>query len=397
MSEAPPERSFMSEAPPERSFSSEAPPERPLGRDAPPARRLAHLGACVALLMALASCAYRNPDYDPSRPHHRPDGFVNTVPTAAPAGFANFLRWQIDRRRQGLPPPPGRPTPVVKPDLAFVRGNAVAGVSQVPAVTWIGHATVLLQMAGLNILTDPQFSERAFPVQWAGPRRHQPPGMALADLPRIDLVVISHNHYDHLDEASVRALAAQAGGPPLFVVPLGVRRWFTDIGIAHARQLDWWQSLQVGGVEVHLVPAQHWSARGFFDRRQTLWGGFALVSPTFRAYYAGDTGYGPDFQEIGRRFAGGFDLALIPIGAYTPRWFMANQHVDPDEALRIHQDVGARRSLGVHWGTFVMADEPLEQPPIDLAVARTARGIDESAFFTLAIGETRRLPAISDR
>jgi N-acyl-phosphatidylethanolamine-hydrolysing phospholipase D len=285
----------------------------------------------------------------------------------------------------------------VVPELAFVQANARAGAAMQPAVTFIGHASVLVQAGGLNMLTDPMFSERASPFSFIGPKRAQPPGLSLAQLPHIDLVLISHNHYDHLDEASVTALNAQRGGPPLFIVPLGLKAWLAGQGITQVVELDWWQSHRVGGAEVVLTPAQHWSGRGLHDRLATLWGGFAVFLPDFQWYYSGDTGYSKDFADIRAHFAdrqteGGFDLALIPVGAYEPRWFMATQHVNPAEAVQIHRDIGAKRSLGVHWGTFSLTDEPLDQPPRDLALARRAAGLADEAFFVTAVGETRRLP-----
>jgi N-acyl-phosphatidylethanolamine-hydrolysing phospholipase D len=263
-------------------------------------------------------------------------------------------------------------------------------------VTWVGHATVLAQLGGLNMLTDPIFSERASPFSFAGPRREQPPGVALAELPHIDAVLVSHNHYDHLDLASVRALARQPGGSPLFVVPLGLQAWFHARGVGHVVELDWWQTHAVAGVDIALVPAQHWSARGLNDRMKTLWGGFAVFAPDCQLFFAGDTGYSRDFADIRERFAerqkdGGFDIALIPIGAYEPRWFMQGQHVNVEEALKIHADLGAKASLGVHWGSFELTDEALDEPPRQLARQRAELGLAEDAFFTLAIGETRRL------
>jgi L-ascorbate metabolism protein UlaG (beta-lactamase superfamily) len=336
-----------------------------------------------------------NPDYDPAKPHHRPDGFQNIDPAAwMPRAFGEFVRWQRERRDLAIPPP-SADLAVAPPELDFIRTNRGAF-----AVTWIGHATALVQLAGVNILTDPVFSDRASPVQWAGPKRWQPPGVALGELPRIDIVLISHNHYDHLDETSVKALAAQPGGPPLFVVPLGIERWLADIGIDGARALDWWDQVEAHGLRIYLTPAQHWSRRTFLDTMQTLWGGFAVetagtirTAPRLRVFFAGDTGWSAQhFEEIGRRFAP-IDLALIPIGGYEPRWFMAMQHVNPDEAVRIHQTIGARASLGVHWGTFLMTDEPLDQPLRDLAAARASLGVSAEAFRTLRHGQTWRIAA----
>ena len=311
-----------------------------------------------------------------------------------------MLRWRLDATRRGLPPRPQTPIPVQTADLAFIQANA--GPRQTPAVTWVGHATVLGQLGGLSLLTDPIFSERASPLAFAGPRREQPPGLALAELPAIDLVLVSHNHYDHLDLPSARALAAQPGGGPVFIVPLGLQDWFRRRGIERVVELDWWQSHRLPGrdVEVTLVPAQHWSARGLNDRMKTLWGGFAVLAPDCHLFFAGDTGYSRDFVDIRAHFrdrqshaqGGGFDLALLPIGAYEPRWFMQSQHVNVEEALKIHADVGAKASLGVHWGTFELTDEPLDEPPRQLARQRAELGLAADAFFTLAVGESRRIP-----
>ncbi|MFL9665642.1 MBL fold metallo-hydrolase [Variovorax sp. AB1(2024)] len=394
--------------------------------------RLRHVAAALCAGGLLAACSTPpNPYYDASRRHHRPDGFQDNYVEFKPKNFFTdvLLGWQIPSWFKGLPPAPEAPPLVVAPDLAFIASNT--GAQARPAATFIGHATVLVQVptanGSLNVLTDPVFGERASPVSFAGPKRFQPPGVALKDLPRIDLVLISHNHYDHLDEDSVKALNAQAGGPPLFVVPLGIKPWLAERGVTNAVELDWWDSVTLpatpsaasaqplvqrngagidagansDAVQVFLTPAQHWSARGLGDRMKTLWGGFALLSPKLHVFYSGDTGYSKDFADIQTRLAprqadaqgGGFDLALLPVGAYEPRWFMKDQHVNPDESVRIHRELHARRSLGVHWGTFSLTDEALDQPPKDLAAARKAQGVADDAFFTLAIGETRKLPA----
>jgi N-acyl-phosphatidylethanolamine-hydrolysing phospholipase D len=356
----------------------------------------------IPFVFTLSGCATVNDDYNPAKKHHRPDGFQNNYTEATDKSRMELLRWQLARLRAGLPKPPEQLTPVVAPDLKFVSANN--GANQEPAITWIGHATMLMQMGGLNILTDPHFSERASPVQFAGPKRYQAPGIALKDLPRIDLVLLSHNHYDHLDVASVRGLNAQAGGPPLFLVPLGVKKWFTNEGITNVQQMDWWDTRSVktasGEVEVHFTPVQHWSARSLSDRRATLWGGFALFAKDFHLYFSGDTGYSKDFIDTQNHFAsrqgaaqgGGFDMALIAVGAYEPRWFMKEQHANPQEAVQIHLDLQAKRSIGIHWGTFDLTDESLDQPPKDLAAARNAKNLPKEAFDVMAIGQTLKLP-----
>ena len=340
----------------------------------------------------------------PAKPHHTPDGFKNNYIGTVNKSFSELLRWQKERREQGLPKPPEAPVPTTMPNLSliaayqtdFARNPALA-----PAVTWIGHASTLVQAGGLNVLTDPMFSRRASPVQLIGPVREQPPGLALADLPTIDVVVISHNHYDHLDMPSVLAIAQQSqatGTRTLFMVPLGMKAWFVNLGLDHTIEFDWWEQFTLAGVRFHFTPTQHWSARGVGDRSQTLWGGWAVLAPELHWYFAGDTGYSKDFSDTHERIYGnaaapraqGFDLALLPIGAYQPRWFLAEQHVDPSEAVQIHRDLNASASIGIHWGTFLLSDESADQPPKDLAIA--AQTLAPGAFSVMAIGETRQLP-----
>ena len=342
-----------------------------------------------------------NPYYNSAKPHHTAQGFQNNYNTKVTRGTVDFLRWQYERNRDGLPKPPLAPTAVVPADLAFIQTNAKAFPMQ-SAITWVGHATMLVQANGLNVLTDPVFSERASPVQFAGPKLTQPPGLALNQLPPIDVVLISHNHYDHLDKNSVLELAKpnfKFDSATLFIVPLGLKDWFADLGITNVKELDWWDSVNVKGVEFNLTPVQHWSARSAGDRSQTLWGGWAVFGPDTHWYFSGDTGYSQDFVDTQKRFAdrqteakgGGFDIALIAVGAYEPRWFMKDQHVNPLEAVQIHQDLKAKRSVGVHWGTFALTDEPLDQPPQDLAAARLAANITEDEFFCWPLAKPGKL------
>ena len=359
--------------------------------------------AVLMLACAVSACTTPNVYYNSTKSHHTPTGFRNNDIGTIDKTFSELMRWQFERRQQDLPKPPAQPTPVQTPNFRAIQGYTA---SQAPAITWIGHATMLVQSGGLNVLTDPIFSDRASPVSFVGPRRAQPPGLLLDSLPPIDVVLISHNHYDHLDQASVRALARRsqdAGKSTRFLVPLGLKAWFAELGIVNVVELDWWDSHVVGGVTFNLTPVQHWSARSFGDRSQTLWGGFAVLSPDLHWYFSGDTGYSSDFAATRARYAssqaagagGGFDLALIPLGAYEPRWFLKEQHINPPEAVQIHLDLGAKRSVGLHWGTFAISDESLDQPPQDLALAARAKGLKDGEFTVMAIGETRFLPARS--
>ncbi|MDB5737619.1 MAG: hypothetical protein JWO65_1287 [Sphingomonas bacterium] len=255
-------------------------------------------------------------------------------------------------------------------------------------ITMVGHATLLIQAAGLNILTDPLWSDRASPVRFAGPKRATAPGIAFDDLPPIDAVLLSHNHYDHLDVETLRRLHDRHR--PLIVTPLGndtiVRRYIADARLAVG---DWGDRIALdGGAEVHIVPAHHWSARGTGDRRMALWGGFMLKTPAGSAYFAGDTGYGDGaiFRQMCARY-GAPDVALIPIGAYAPRWFMAAQHSDPEETVRIMLDLDARQAIGIHWGSFRLTDEPREEPAARLRESLKQAGIDEQQFSAAVPGD----------
>jgi L-ascorbate metabolism protein UlaG (beta-lactamase superfamily) len=226
-------------------------------------------------------------------------------------------------------------------------------------VTMINHSTVLLQQRGSNILTDPIWSERASPLSWVGPRRRRKPGVEWDDLPRIDTVLLSHNHYDHLDLAALRRLANR--GHSQFVVPTGVRRLLRSDNIGPVHELNWGESTALPGCTIHSVPAMHFSARGLFDRNRTLWCGYVLEANNRMVYFAGDTGFGGHFAKIRERF-GAPHLALLPIGAYEPRWFMAAIHMSPEEAVKAHHILGAGASIAMHHGTFQLADEGLDTP-----------------------------------
>ncbi len=331
---------------------------------------------------------------------HDGDRFANLYGFTLPS-WGDLARWYWDWTLAGGTTPPAGgydAMPVLRPDLGYLRANRTD-----TTVTWVGHATVLLQLAGVNVVTDPMFSQRASPFDFVGPSRKIRVPFALADAPHVDVVLISHNHYDHLDAGSIDALAAQAGGPPLYIVPRGVDAWLRARGITNVVALDWWDVHDVGSastggrLRITMVPSQHWSARGPFDRFETLWGGYVVERKApddtvrFRFYCAGDTGYAPLFHDLIHARSPRFDLAAIPIGAYEPNRYLKAQHVNPAEAVRIHRELDVALSIGIHWGTFVLTTESFDQQPRDLAIARSAADIPEERFVAFRHGEMRVL------
>ncbi len=322
---------------------------------------------------------------------HGPDGFRNNYPHD---DKGSLLAWQWERLRKGLPeaPPGGWNLPSVKTDAATLRSP-----DNNPSVTWIGHATMLLRLAGKNILFDPVFSQRASPFSFAGPKRIVPLPIDIPELPRIDLVMVSHNHYDHLDADAVQRLAAMPQGSPRFLVPKGLKAWFASLGITRVDEYNWWEETREDTLRITFVPVQHWSRRGLTDTNQSLWGGWVVEGEGLRLVHTGDTGYSRDFRDIGERL-GPFDMAFIPIGAYAPRWFMKIMHVNVPEAVQMRADLKAERAIGMHWGTFEsLTDEPLDEPPLMLAQQRREQGLSQTQFDVMKIGETRRLEKAAPR
>lgn len=312
-----------------------------------------------------SSPVYRGPVSD----HFDGKKFINPG-GVQPAGFKDLIKWMRNRQQgewkelKGVefgPPPAQR-----------IEGDSIV-------VTFINHSTFLIQTRGLNILTDPVWSERASPVSFSGPKRMRPPGIRLEDLPEIDIILLTHNHYDHLDIMTMKQLATEYN--PAIYCPLGVGKYLERKGIGSITEMDWWDEVKIDtGLTVLCTPAQHFSGRGMFDRDRTLWSGFALQTEKGSIYYSGDTGYGEFFYEIAERIAP-VRVAFLPIGAYKPAWFMSPIHTSPADAVNIHQIINSPKSIGMHFGTFPLADDGMEDPVNDLKSAMDKDGIPEGEFI----------------
>jgi L-ascorbate metabolism protein UlaG (beta-lactamase superfamily) len=338
-------------------------------------KRAAIFTAAAATLAGTAVLLERTivaaPHYHgPTSDHFDGKHFFNDSPLRQSEG--SFIKWMLNREegpwRDWVDEPAGPRPPARVDDLR---------------VTFINHSTLLIQMDGLNILTDPIWSDRCSPVSFAGPKRHRPPGIRFDDLPKIDIVLVSHNHYDHLDLPTLRAL--QSRFQPRILTPLGNAALMARHGVEGAEDMDWWQTKD----NVTLVPAHHFCARALSDRDATLWGGFMISGRGGNVYFAGDTGWGDHFEQIAKRFPS-IRLACLPIGAYLPRWFMKPAHIDPAEAVKAHKVLNASTSVAMHFGTFHLGDDGEMQPVDDLRRAIAAGG--DPRFWVLGFGEGRLVP-----
>ncbi len=323
--------------------------------------------------------SYRGPVSD----HFDGERFFNPhhPPLSGPRGL---VRWMANRQR-GLwrdwtDAPPGLPPPAHISD-----GRLLA--------TFVGHSTVLIQMDGINVLCDPIWSLRASPFSWIGPRRHRPAGIRFEDLPPIDVVLLSHDHYDHFDLPTLRQVAAK--WRPKYVVSLGLRARLESGRIAEKSdvvELDWWQSISFSEeIKITAVPARHFSGRGLHDRNRSLWCGYVLEGPSGVVYFAGDTAYGPHFAEIRKRFPA-IRLAFLPLGGFRPQWFMSPVHMSPEQAVRASEELGAATNIGIHFGTFQLADDGEEEPLAELQRALSSLDNSRPSFWILNAGEGREVP-----
>ncbi|MEM7565154.1 MAG: MBL fold metallo-hydrolase [Pseudomonadota bacterium] len=338
-----------------------------------------HFIFLIISFTAMSACSASNGVvFDPKKAHHGNGEFISKK---EPSLFSYMMMRQ--RENDPVPLTEEQKAMLVKPaDIELVNASA-----EVPRVTWIGHATALVQYRDINYLTDPHLTRRPFKYDFLIKPRYTPPAINFDQMPEIDFIVISHNHFDHLDHRTVDMF----GNSVQWYVPLGVRQWFLRRGISADKviELDWWESHQFNEeVKITFTPTEHWSRRSFWDTNKTLWGSWAIDIAGFNSWFAGDTGYHDQyFKDIGERL-GPFRLAIIPIGAYAPRYFMRDAHVDPAEAVQIHREVKSQQTLPIHWATFELTLEPFLEPPKLLREEMEKQGLPETQFKAVKIGET---------
>jgi N-acyl-phosphatidylethanolamine-hydrolysing phospholipase D len=340
----------------------------------------------AALPLGLAGCASADPGVAGRPYHHTADGFRN--PPGSPERGGDFGDWaSFFFRRLGQ-----RPAEIVLPDGHVLPATEVhAGIdgqNGADSLTWLGHASFLIRLDGCTVLTDPFLTDYASPLAPLGPKRFAPPALGPDQLPRVDVLLLSHNHYDHLDLATIEALPGKA--QTQVVVPLRLAGYFSERGYPNVQELDWHQQTVVRGLRVTALPAIHFSRRTLFDRNQTLWTGYVIESRRKRLHFAGDTAYGPVFTELAAGLER-FDLALLPIGAYEPRVLMRGSHTTPEEAVQVGRELRAARLVAMHWGSIVLTEEPPFQPPERFRRAAAAAGYRDDTAWVLRIGETRRI------
>lgn len=322
----------------------------------------------ILLLMMLMSFAVKAKDY-PVSDHYDGKKFFNPGENQL-LSLWDVIHWKLTAEDNEWPEfvaNKAYPLPVLAPDKKAV-------------VTFINHATLLLQLKDLNVLTDPVFSEKIGPVQLLGIKRVRGPGLKIEELPKIDVIIISHNHYDHMDLESLKILDEKFH--PLFLVPLGDEKLLKEAGIQNVREMDWWEEQVIREHKITFTPAQHWSARGLFDKCESLWGSYFIHSPEFKTYFSGDTGYATHFANTRLRL-GAPDLSLLAIGAYAPQVYMKVNHMNPEEAFKAHQDLSSAFSIGMHYGTFPLTDEKINEP------VERLKKMSNDQFFVLDQGESR--------
>ena len=342
--------------------------------------------ALASLPFFAGACASTGDGGVPGRPyHHTSSGFRN--PKGSPAAGGDFSDWTGFFWRGAT-----RDSDIIVPPDHVLSPDAVrAGLDQHrdrDRLTWLGHASFLLRQNGLTIVTDPYLSDYASPIPPLGPKRFVPPALRAQQLPPIDLLLLSHNHYDHLDIPSLEHLPLAPDAKA--IVPLGLTSYVNERGFSQVFEVDWHDRIDLGGLTVTALPAIHMSKRGLFDRNRTLWTGYGLRSSERHLYFSGDTAFGPVFKEMAKDLDA-FDVGLVPIGAYEPRLLMRQVHTTPEEGVKIGQDLGIKRLVGMHWGTIQLTDEPLFEPPGRFREAAKAAGYDDQDIWVMKIGETRAL------